>query len=257
MLEYLIKYPIFKKIITSVGVRVLKFLKINRCFFNIDGFEMFLDFLDPVDRHIILNKTYENEEINILTNLIKENSIRKFIDIGANCGFYSYKFARQDMQVYSFEPNIDALNKIKNTLNKNEHLKNKFKIFPYGISDCNSKLEMVSMIKHGYVQTGGSGVVSSKRPKGNNFKFYEAEFKIGDELLDFQNDNLAIKIDVEGHELHVLKGISNLLKKNKCVVQIEIFDKNFDEINLHLIKKGYHLKNKFKKRSNYFYSNYH
>jgi FkbM family methyltransferase len=217
---------------------------------------MFLNFLDPVDRLIILHKTYETEEIDILTNLIKDNSIKKFIDIGANCGFYTFKFARQNMEIYSFEPNIDALNKIKNTLNKNEYLKNKIKIFPYGISDCNSKLEMVSMIKHGYVQTGGSGVVSSKKPKGNNFKFYEAEFKIGDELLDFQNDNLAIKIDVEGHELNVLKGISNLLKKNKCIVQIEIFKKNFDEINSYLTKKGYYVKDKFEKRSNYFYSNY-
>ena len=115
---------------------------------------------------------------------------------------------------------------------------------------------MVSMIKHGYVQTGGSGVVSNKKPKGNNFKFYDAEFKIGDELLDFQNDNLAIKIDVEGHELNVLKGISNLLKKNKCIVQIEIFKKNFDEINSYLTQKGYYVKDKFEKRSNYFYSNY-
>ena len=75
-------------------------------------------------------------------------------------------------------------------------------------------------------------------------------------MLDFENNNLAIKIDVEGHELNVLKGISNLLKKNKCIVQIEIFDKNFDEINSHLTEKGYYLKDKFKRRSNYFYSNY-
>ena len=256
MLEYLIRYPILKRIITSVGVRILKFLKINSRFFDINGFKMFLDFLDPVDRLIILHKTYETEEINILSNLIKENSITRFIDIGANCGFYTFKFARKNMEVFSFEPNIDALNKIKNTLNKNQHLKNKIKIFPYGISNQNSKLKMISMIKHGYVQTGGSGVVSDKKPRNGNFKIYEADFKVGDELLDFENNNLAIKIDVEGHELNVLKGISNLLKKNKCIVQIEIFDKNFDEINSHLTEKGYYLTAKFKRRSNYFYSNY-
>ena len=107
------------------------------------------------------------------------------------------------MEIYSFEPNIDALNKLENTLNKNEYLKNKIKIFPYGISDCNSKLEMVSMIKHGYVQTGGSGVVSNKKPKGNNFKFYDAEFKIGDELLDFQNDNISDGLFDEINELNI------------------------------------------------------
>ena len=256
MLEYLIKYPVSKKIITSVSVRILKFLKINRRFFNINSFKMFLDFLDPVDRHIILHKTYENEEINILTNLIKENSITKFIDVGANCGFYTFKFARQNMDIFSFEPNLDALNKMKNTLSKNQNLKKKIMIFPYGLSNQNSKLKMVSMIKHGYAQTGGSGVIFSDTPKSSKFMIYEAEFKIGDELLDFKNDNLIIKIDVEGHEINVLKGLSNLLKKNKCIIQIEIFKKNFDEVNLYLLEKNYSLKDRFKKRSNYFYSNY-
>jgi len=255
MLKNLTKYTFFKKIITSLGIRILKFFKINRRFFNINGFKMFLDFLDPIDRQVILHEEYEAEEINILTSLIKVNSITKFIDIGANCGFYTFKFARQNIEVFSFEPNLDAFKKIKKTLDENEYLKKKIKIFPYGISNQNSKLEMISMIKHGYVQTGGSGVISSKKPRSGNFKIYEADFKVGDELLDFQNNNLAIKIDVEGHELNVLRGLSNLITKNKCIIQIEIFEKNFNEINSYLVEKGYYLKDKFEKRSNYFYLN--
>jgi hypothetical protein len=118
MLKHLVKYPILKRIIPSLGIRILKFLKINRRFYNINGFKMFLDFLDPVDRIIILNKNYESEELNIFTKLIKKNSITKFIDIGANCGFYSFKFALQNMDVFSFEPNLDAISKMNNTLNQ-------------------------------------------------------------------------------------------------------------------------------------------
>ena len=70
MIKYLIKLPILRRIIPSIGIRLLKILKKNRGFFNINGFVMYLDFLDPIDRHIILNKTYEIEEIKILNKLI-------------------------------------------------------------------------------------------------------------------------------------------------------------------------------------------
>ena len=119
MIKYLIKIPILKRLIPSIGIHLLKILKKNRGFFNIDGFKMYLDFLDPIDRNIILNQNYEIEEINILTKLIKNYSMKKFIDIGANCGFYSFHFAKQNLEVLAFEPNSEAILKINNTLIKN------------------------------------------------------------------------------------------------------------------------------------------
>jgi FkbM family methyltransferase len=256
MIKYLITLPILKRIIPSIGIRLLKILKKNRGFFNIDGFKMYLDFLDPIDRKIIFNKTYEVEEINILTKLINKTSTTKFIDIGANCGFYSFHFAKQNLEVLAFEPNSEALLKMNNTITKNQNLKDRIKIFPFGISNMNSKMQMRSMVKHGYIQTGGSSITTDKVYQNNNYKVYEAEFKIGDEVLNFEEDNLAIKIDVEGHELNVLKGINNLLKSNKCIIQIEIFEKNFNAVNSYLLERKFNLIDQFKQRSNYFYYNY-
>jgi FkbM family methyltransferase len=256
MIRYLIKIPVFKRLIPSIGIRLLKILKKNRGFFNIDGFKMYLDFLDPIDRTIILNKTYEIEEINILTKLIRNNLSTKFIDIGANCGFYSFYFAKQNLEVLAFEPNSEALLKMNNTIIKNQNLKKKIKIFPYGISDVNSKMQMRSMVKHGYIQTGGSSITNDKVSQNNKYKVYEGEFKIGDEILNLKRDNLAIKIDVEGHELNVLKGFQNLLKSNKCIIQIEIFEKNFNLVNSYLLEKNFVLIDQFKERANYFYSNH-
>jgi len=256
MIKYLIKIPILKRLIPSLGIRLLKILKKNRGFFNIDGFKMYLDFLDPIDRAIILNKTYEIEEINILTKLIRNNSVTKFIDIGANCGFYSFQFAMEKLDVFAFEPNSDALLKMNNTIDQNKNLENKIKIYPFGLSNNNSIMQMRSMIKHGYTQTGGSSVTIEKQSLENKYKIYEAKFKIGDEILNFQNSNLAIKIDVEGHELNVLKGIQNLLKKNKCVLQIEIFKKNYHIVNSFLLENNFTLVDQIRENSNYFYSNY-
>ena len=85
---------------------------------------------------------------------------------------------------------------------------------------------------------------------------FEAEFKIGDEILKYRNKNLAIKIDVEGHEIYVLQGIEKLLKSNKCILQIELFDKNFPIVNSYLNNNGYKNIDNVKERSNYFYSNF-
>ncbi len=256
MIKYLIRVPILKRLIPSLGIRILKILKKNRGFFNIDGIKMYLDFLDPIDRAIILNKTYEVEEINMLTKLINNHSIKKFIDIGANCGFYSFQFATQNLEVLAFEPNSEALLKMNNTITKNQNLKDRIKIFPFGISNINSKMHMRSMVKHGYTQTGGSSVTTDKTSQDNKYKIYEGDFKNGDEVLNFKGDNLAIKIDVEGHELNVLKGIQNLLKSNKCIIQIEIFERNFNLVNSYLLEHKFILIDQFKKRSNYFYYNY-
>ena len=256
MIKYLIRLPILKRLIPSIGIRSLKILKKNRGFFNINGFKMYLDFLDPIDRTIILNKTYEIEEINILTKLINNHSTKKFIDIGANCGFYSFQFATQNLEVLAFEPNSEALLKMNNTITKNQNLKDRIKVFPYGLSNINSKMNMRSMVKYDYIQTGGSGITTDKVSKNYSYVVYEGEFKIGDQVLNFKRDNLAIKIDVEGHELNVLKGIQNLLRSNKCIIQIEIFEKNFSSVNSYLIERNFILVDQIKQRSNYFYYNY-
>ena len=256
MIKYLIRIPILKRLIPSIGIRLLKILKKNRGFFDINGLKMYLDFLDPIDRTIILKKTYEVEEINILTKLIRNNLTEKFIDIGANCGFYSFQFAMQNLEVLAFEPNSEALLKMKNTINQNKNLKNKINIFPYGLSNINSRMLMRSMTKHGYTQTGGSSIITDSPSQNNKYKIYEAEFKIGDEILKFKKDNLAIKIDVEGHELNTLKGIQNLLNSNNCIIQVEIFEKNFKSVNSYLLENNFVLVDQFKVRSNYFYSNY-
>ena len=84
-------------------------------------------------------------------------------------------------------------------------------------------MNMRSMVKHGYIQTGGSSITADNVSQNNEFKVYKGEFKIGDEILNLKRDNLAIKIDVEGHELNVLKGIQNLLKSNKTICSFASF----------------------------------
>jgi len=254
IIKKLIKFPIFKRLIPSIGIRLLKLLNKNRGYFNINGIKMYLDFLDPLDRKLILNKSYEAEETQTLIDLVNKYSSQYFVDVGANSGYYSIELLKKNLKVLAFEPNLEALFKLNKTLDANNYLKDKIRVFPFGLSNKNSKLLMRSKIKFGYIQPGGSKVTNSINEK--NCKTYNANFKIGDEVLNFKNKNLAIKIDVEGHEINVLNGMINTLRSNKCILLIEIFEENFQQINTFLLKNNFTIISKIEKRFNYFYQNF-
>ena len=85
--------------------------------------------------------------------------------------------------------------------------------------------------------------------------FEEIETDRLDNLYSLENKKIFFKIDVERHELNVLKGALNILSNNQCYLQIEIFPHLQDEILsfldnnqfklLHRIKNDFYLKNFF------------
>jgi len=256
ILSYLIKLPILKRLIPGTSLKFLKLLNKNRGFFKIKNLKMYLDFLDPIDRQIILLQKYEDKEINFLINNLKLFNIKYFIDIGSNCGYYSLFVTNNNTQIktIAFEPNQEAYYKFSKSLQENLHLSSRIKLYNFGLSNKNSKLQMKSLIKYGYAQTGGSSV--DKQYKKNTYEISLEKFYIGDKILKFNNKFLAIKIDVEGHELKVLQGFEKLIKKNKCIIQVEIFRENFDLVNNFLEKKRFKIFKKIKLNSNFFYKNF-
>ena len=257
MINYLINLPILKRLIPSISIKILKYLAKNRGYFRVQNLEMFLDFLDPIDREIILKQNFESEEIEFLIKKIKFYKIKNFLDIGANCGFYSIFVTKKNsmLKTIAFEPNQEAFFKLKKTLKKNSVLSKRIKLYNFGLSSANSKLKIKSFIKHGYAQTSSS-IVEGKFIKDKH-KISLENFYKGDEKLKFKNSKLAIKIDVEGHELRVLKGIKKLIKKNNCIIQIEIFKKNFKQVNKFLKNNKFKIFYKVNQRSNFFYKNFY
>ena len=255
MLKKLIKFPILKRIIPSILIRILKMTNKNRGYFKIRNIDMYLDFLDPIDREIILNKNYEPDEFNYLNSLFEKHNIDVFVDIGANCGYYLFALSNKKAHLIGFEPNKEAILKIEKTFEKNETLKKKIDIYNFGLSNQNSSLKMKSLVKFGYIQTGGSQITNQNMVNKNEIT-YNANFKVGDEVINFSNKIMVFKVDVEGHEKGVLQGLLKNLSKNKCIIFIEIWNKNFNDINSYLLNNSYKLIKKFPKRSNYFYSNF-
>ncbi len=256
LLKRIIKIPLFKRILPSLGIKFLKLVKKNRGYFKVEDTLMFLDFLDPIDREIILYQKYEDEEISDLIDLIKKNSVKNFFDVGANCGYYSLKLFNKikDIKIVAFEPNKEAYLKFEKTIEVNKNFSKNVKLRNYGLSNKNSSLRMKFLKKHGYDQTGGSSVIEDiNYNKENTFL---GEFRIGDEALNFNDEKLCFKIDVERHELKVLEGLKKTFISNKIILLIEIYKKNFDQVNKLLNEMGLKLKKSIKDRSNYFYTNF-
>ena len=256
MLSKLIKFPIFKRIIPSLGIRIMKILKKNKGYFKINGTVMYLDFLDPIDREIILYKKYEDEEVQYLIILIKKYLIKKFFDVGSNCGYYSIKILSEipKLDITAYEPNREAYLKFQKTIKKNSNFLKKIKLKNFGLSNKNSILKMKFLNKNGYNQTGGSSVIEGNEYIGKNT--FLSNFKTGDSILKLENQILCFKIDVERHEFNVLQGLKKLFKKNKIILLIEIYEKNFSNCNNLLKKLGFKLIKNIKNRSNYFYKNF-
>lgn len=256
MLSKLIKLPIFKRIIPSLGIHIMKLLKKNKGYFKINNIAMYLDFLDPIDREIILYKKYEDEEIKYLIILIRKYSVTKFFDVGSNCGYYSIRLINEfpKLEITAFEPNKEAYLKFNKTIKKNSDFLGKIKIKNFGLSNKNSVLKMKFLKKNGYNQTGGSSVVDDNDYIGTNT--FLANFKTGDSVLNLKNQILCFKIDVERHEFDVLSGLNNVFKENKIILLIEIYEKNFYKCNSFLKKLGFELNKSIQNRSNYFYKNF-
>ena len=257
IIRQLLKLPILKRLIPSVLIRLLKFLKKNRGYFKIKNTIMFLDFLDPIDRELILHNEFESLEINYLIKKININKINFFLDIGANCGYYSLIIGKnfKHISVIAFEPNKEAFYKFSKSLNINPDLSKKINLNNFGLSNVSRRLKMQTIAKFGYQQTGGASVTNNDTILKNHDSFF-ADFKIGDEYLNLRDEKLSLKIDVEGHELNVLEGINKTLVNNKCILQIEIFEKNFNSVNNYLLAMGYKKIFEVKKRSNFFYNNF-
>jgi len=256
MIEYFAKLTFFKKLISSIGTRSLKILGKNRGYFNINGIYFFLDFLDPIDRQIIINKKYEYDQVKFIEKEMKKNDFSYFLDIGSNSGYYAFYFAKKfkNIKILAYEPNADAFYKVQKTLKKN--LFDNIKIFNFGLSNQKKNVYMKSMIKKGFVHSNSSILNNPKQFKDKKFQIFKASLRVGDHEISFKNKRLFIKIDVEGHEFFVLKGLIKNLTQNNCLILIEIGDDKFNKVNNFLIKNDFKVVFKSKLRSDYVYSNF-
>jgi FkbM family methyltransferase len=249
------KIPFIKKIY----LRILNIILNSKDEFIVKfkNVRLFINIKDPIDKIIFYRNEYEEKQIKFLSDWIKKNKPNIFIDIGANFGVYSLRISKlfKMLKVITFEPVLTTFNKLKMNIKIN-NLGKRIKTYNVGLSNVNGLKKMVALKRRNYVQSGGfSFNIPKRKLTDEEITQYNKTIK-GDEVLKFKKKKIVVKIDVEGYENKVLLGIKNLLKNNKILLQIEIFDDNFKKINKFLLEKRFKLINKFNKTSDYFYLNY-
>jgi FkbM family methyltransferase len=166
-----------------------------------------------IDLYMIVGKIYEPDISKILISRIKDASI--FIDVGANIGYYSVlsSVINPNSNIYSFEPVKETYQRLAENIELNK-LKN---ITAYNIALGANKKTTTINLKN---DLGHNSIVIDQS-RENTGKVELINIDSLDNLIEFNNQKVFIKIDAEGYEIEVLKGMKNVLENNNCELIME------------------------------------
>jgi FkbM family methyltransferase len=155
--------------------------------------------------HILEHGIFESELIKWSLRFITKTST--FVDIGSHFGTYSMLLSKRCKLVYAFEPQIQTFECLKGTIAANLSKNIIAHNTALGSENTKSKLCSVS-------EDGGSSL-STIYSENTSSKILNEEVVQVRTLDSFNLNNIDfIKIDVEGWELEVVKGMTKTLETN-------------------------------------------
>lgn len=191
-----------------------------------------LDPQDADDIRFLGWQIFETDQRNFLLTEMKRRNVTRFFDCGARMGIYSV-FMAQNMDlpggIDAFEPIPAQAIKIRTNLWMN-NLDDQIRLHEAAVSDSQGEAHL--MIPDRF--TGTSTLICDQDSKGCTVQTVKL-----DDLCDERGASLALKIDVEGAEHLVVKGMQRLLKENSCLLQIECFESNKDRLFDLMASAGY------------------
>jgi len=171
---------------------------------------------DYIGNYINCYGRYENSQLQKLREIVMQQGIGSTVlDVGANIGNHSIFFAEMFEKVISFEPNPKTFAVLKiNT----GHLKN---VIPLMIGASSSKATLSFKVNE--LNMGGSRIVSEDTLMDQkNCSQIKIEVWPIDQVDEVRDEKIGlVKIDVEGHEIDVIRGMSDTLRRNKPIIAFE------------------------------------
>lgn len=181
---------------------------------NLLGQQVTVFLNDHVGDKIAAQGLYEKENLALLLKLLSHIHNPVVLDIGANIGNHTLAFATAAKQVHAFEP----IPMIHNLLQQNVEQNNLTNVTVHNLAlsdtDGSASIHMVS--------SGNYGASSFDKRTENSEEITVSQRK-GDTLLAEQQIQKLdlIKIDVEAHEVYVLRGLKNTLQQQKPFITME------------------------------------
>lgn len=170
-----------------------------------------------IDRHIFLYGVYEPFMLDLFSKHLRPGNT--FVDIGANIGqhsMYAATLVGKSGHVHAFEPIPALYQQIKDSVEANG--------YEEIVSAHNMALGSNESTEKFFVSKniGGSSLVNNDETK----ETIDVRIAIGDKELSKLTTIDVMKIDVEGYEYEVLKGIKETLLTKKPALFLE-FSGNF------------------------------
>lgn len=215
---------------------------------KVQGSRMFLNLNDlGISKELALYGCHEYNSTEFIKGEIKPNM--KVLEIGANIGYYTLLEAQiigAGGHIYAFEPNPDNFHILKLNIELNG-LENNASLYPYAMGDESKDASF-------FLATSGNLSSMVKREDGLvgyrevKTKVYKVDDIMADKPFDY------FRMDVEGYEVEIIKGMQNILSSDKAPhgmfieVHSELLHKNnhsAEQFITDLRKYGYEIKRSF------------
>jgi len=212
------------------------------------GFSLLLDPRDLVPVTILRTRQWQPEVWDSVSGVLSEGSV--FFDVGAHIGYFSMKAAVQVGQtgrVVAFEPNPEILKQLRNNVAAN-HFQNVI-VEPIA---CTDREQMLTLYAAPIANTGASSLAkqnaeisADQAPQAYSVRGRPIDDVVRELALKRVD---AIKIDVEGAEVIVLRGAMNTLLQFHPKLTVEViprqlagFQTTVDDLRALLESAGYNL----------------
>ena len=193
-----------------------------------------IDSDDAIQQHHAQGAFYEQDILDFVSRYIPSSAT--VVDVGANVGNHSIYFAQHlnASYVIAFEPMRlqHAILSINVLLND---LKDIVEVHKLALSDRSGMVRMITP----NAKNLGRSMIAEESVYGEWIRTAIGDDVIGDKTVDF------LKIDVEGHEMKALIGLSNTIHKNRPVILIEVNNENSENFAVWMQKNEYEIKGRF------------
>lgn len=169
---------------------------------------------------ILANGNYESLLERII--LVLSELSNKFLDIGANMGFYAIGAAlvNKHIEVLAFEPNPGIRNSLEENIRLNRVERN-VQVIEFALSNFtgNSNFSVPA-----FTGSGGGSLMNLHPEEGSPIEFSVRVEKL-DNLSATTSGVDLIKIDVEGAEFQLIQGAIQTLRSSRATIVIELLRK--------------------------------
>jgi FkbM family methyltransferase len=153
------------------------------------------------------------------------------VDVGAHRGHYAYRLSQLARSVVAFEINPELL------VDLEAYNPGNLRIVPVGLSSTTAELPLFIPIRDDRPLTGWASLNPANLPGASSYLTRLARVTT---LDSFDLDHVTfVKIDVEGHELEVLRGAEKTLARWRPMLLVEVKSQNSAAVEEFLTNKGY------------------